>query len=216
MSGVQLQTRRDFPSLAGKGLGLAALLQRRCVMLKNVESAIKMSRFPTDEAAMNEIIGPSSQIRSASARTIHLTRRRFASPRDGNRIAGALHWEQEDALPTRCSLPRPQCETLRTGWPNCSVAMGEIAIRAMLLSHSNSMDGHGHQGRRLNSHDNADTPQLTNARQREKREGLTLKLIQIPLRRRTRRDTAAFEKGSPTATGDPDIASDQYHRSSRP
>src|SRR5437763_13727865 len=122
------------------------------------------------------------------------------SPRSMTEALVRYIWEQEDATAyTMWQILEPQCETIRTGLAEVfGCDREEIAITRnasesleILLT-----------GMDLKSGDEIltttqDYPRmLTTLRQREKREGLKLKLIQIPIPpKRLDEITAAFEKG---------------------
>jgi len=65
---IRKRTRRDFISLAGKGLGLAALTSAAVAsLLRTVEAATKsVAHLSPKDAAMDEGYGPSSKTRLAS------------------------------------------------------------------------------------------------------------------------------------------------------
>src|ERR671912_1856829 len=197
-------SRRDFLSLAGKGLGLAALsVPSIGALLKEVEAATKsVAHLTPQQAAMNEDYW--SVIQNAFSVTrgiVNLNNGGVSpSPRIVTEALVRYIWQQEDATAyTMWQLLEPQSETIRTGLAEMfGCDREEIAItrnaseslEALLL------------GMDFNPRDEIlsttqDYPRmLTTLRQRERREGLVLKLIKIPLAPKNVGDiTAAFERG---------------------
>src|SRR5213596_3571888 len=159
--------RRNFLSLAGKSLGLAALSSSTIAsLLKEIHAATKMVAHLTPEQA-------------ALVRYI---------------------WQQEDATAyTMWQILEPQSETIRTGLADLfGCDREEIAITRNASESLETLL----LGLDLKSGDEIltttqDYPRmLTTLRQREQREGLKLKLIQIPIPPKNLDEiTAAFEKG---------------------
>ena len=201
---IRTRTRRDFISLAGKGLGLVALASATVAsLLRTVEAATKtVTHLSPEEAAMDEdywaIIQNSFSITRG---IINLNNGGVSpSPRIVTEAMVRYTWEQEDATAyTMWQILEPQCETIRTGLAELfGCDREEIAITRnasesleILLT-----------GMDLKSGDEIltttqDYPRmLTTLRQREKREGLKLKLIQIPIPpKKLEEITGAFEKG---------------------
>jgi isopenicillin-N epimerase len=201
---VQLRTRRDFLSLAGKGLGLASLSSATVAsFLRTLEAATKtVAHLSPEAAAMDEDYWAVIQNSFSVTRgIINLNNGGVSpSPRIVTEAMVRYTWEQEDATAyTMWQILEPQCETIRTGLAELfGCDREEIAITRntsesleILLT-----------GMDLKSGDEIltttqDYPRmLTTLRQREKREGLKLKLIQIPIPPKNLEEiTAAFEKG---------------------
>jgi selenocysteine lyase/cysteine desulfurase len=201
---VHLRTRRDFLTLAGKGLGLVALSSATVAsLLRTVEAATKtVAHLSPEEAAMDEDYWAVIQNSFSVTRgIINLNNGGVSpSPRIVTEALVRYIWEQEDATAyTMWQILEPQCETIRTGLAELfGCDREEIAITRnasesleILLT-----------GMDLKSGDEIltttqDYPRmLTTLRQREKREGLKLKLIQIPIPpKKLEEITAAFEKG---------------------
>jgi isopenicillin-N epimerase len=201
---VQLQTRRDFLSLAGKGLGLAALSSATVAsLLKNVEAASrKVTHLTPEDAAMDEEYW--AGIQNSFSVTRGISNRNNGgvspSPRTVTEALVRYIWEQEDATAyTMWQILEPQCETIRTGLAELfGCDREEIAITRNASESLETLL----MGMDLKSGDEIltttqDYPRmLTTLRQREKREGLKLKLIQIPIPPKNLEEiTAAFEKG---------------------
>jgi selenocysteine lyase/cysteine desulfurase len=200
----RVQTRRDFLSLAGKGLGLAALSSATVAsLLKNVEAASRnVAHLTPEEAAMDEDYWAVIQNSFSVTRgIINLNNGGVSpSPRTVTEALVRYIWEQEDATAyTMWQILEPQCETIRTGLAELFGCEGEeIAITRNASESLETLL----MGMDLKSGDEIltttqDYPQiLTTLRQREKREGLRLKLIQIPIPpKKLEQITAAFEKG---------------------
>ncbi len=201
---VQLQTRRDFLSLAGKGLGLAALSSATVAsLLKKVEAASRnVTHLTPEEAAMDEDYWAVIQNSFSVTRgIINLNNGGVSpSPRTVTEALVRYIWEQEDATAyTMWQILEPQCETIRTGLAELfGCDREEIAITRNASESLETLL----MGMDLKSGDEIltttqDYPRmLTTLRQREKREGLKLKLIQIPIPPKNLEEiTAAFEKG---------------------
>jgi len=201
---VQLQTRRDFLSLAGKGLGLAALSSATVAsLLKKVEAASRnVTHLTPEEAAMDEDYWAVIQNSFSVTRgIINLNNGGVSpSPRTVTEALVRYIWEQEDATAyTMWQILEPQCETIRTGLAELfGCDREEIAITRNASESLETLL----MGMNLKSGDEIltttqDYPRmLTTLRQREKREGLKLKLIQIPIPPKNLEEiTAAFEKG---------------------
>jgi len=201
---VQLRTRRDFLSLAGKGLGLAALSSATVAsLLRTVEAATKtVTHLSPEETALDEdywaIIQNSFSITRG---IINLNNGGVSpSPRVVTEALVRYIWEQEDATAyTMWQILEPQCETIRAGLAELfGCDREEIAITRNASESLEILL----MGMDLKSGDEIltttqDYPRmLTTLRQREKREGLKLKLIQIPIPPKNLAEiTAAFEKG---------------------
>src|SRR5437870_1076504 len=199
-----VRTRRDFLSLAGKGLGLAALSSATVVsLLKNVEAASRnVTHLTPEEAAMDEDYWAVIQNSFSVTRgIINLNNGGVSpSPRTVTEALVRYIWEQEDATAyTMWQILEPQCETIRTELAELfGCDREEIAITRNASESLETLL----MGMDLKSGDEIltttqDYPRmLTTLRQREKREGLKLKLIQIPIPPKNLEEiTAAFEKG---------------------
>src|SRR3989442_1551378 len=196
--------RRNFLSLAGKSLGLAALSSSTIAsLLKEIQAATKMVAHLTPEkAAMDEVYW--STIQNAFTVTrgiINLNNGGVSpSPRIVTEALVRYIWQQEDATAyTMWQILEPQCETIRTGLAelfgcdreeiaitrNASESL-EILLTGMDLKSGDEILSTTQDYPRM----------LTTLRQREKREGLKLKLVQIPIPpKKLEEITAAFEKG---------------------
>ena len=201
---IRKRTRRDFISLAGKGLGLAALTSAAVAsLLRTVEAATKsVAHLSPKDAAMDE--GYWAIIQNSFSVTrgiINLNNGGVSpSPRIVTEALVRYIWEQEDATAyTMWQILEPQCETIRTGLAELfGCDREEIAITRNASESLEILL----MGMDLKSGDEIltttqDYPRmLTTLRQREKREGLKLKLIQIPIPpKKLEEITAAFEKG---------------------
>src|ERR1700758_2375332 len=201
---MQLRTRRDFLSLAGKGLGLAALSSATVAsLLRNVEAATKnIAHLTPEEAATDEDYWAIIQNAFSVTRAIINLNNGGVSP-SPRIVTDALVryiWEQEDATAyTMWQILEPQSETIRTGLAELfGCDREEIAITRNASESLEILL----MGMDLKSGDEIltttqDYPRmLTTLRQREKREGLKLKLIQIPIPPKKLEEIAlAFEKG---------------------
>src|SRR5436189_5667306 len=201
---VQLHTRRDFLSLAGKSLGLAALSSATIgSLLKNVEAAsMNVAHLTPEEAASDEDYWATIQDSFSVTRGIINLNNGGVSPSPLIVTEALVRyiWEQEDATAyTMWQILEPQCETIRTGLAELfGCDREEIAITRNASESLEILLA----GMDLKSGDEIltttqDYPRmLTTLRQREKREGLKLKLIQIPIPPKNLDEiTAAFEKG---------------------
>ena len=120
MTGSTAFDRRSFLSLAGKGLGLAALSSSTvAALLKEVEAASKsVAHLNPEQAAMDEDYW--SVIQNAFSVTrgiINLNNGGVSpSPRIVTEALVRYIWQQEDATAyTMWQLLEPQSETIRTG-----------------------------------------------------------------------------------------------------
>jgi selenocysteine lyase/cysteine desulfurase len=195
--------RRNFLSLAGKSLGLAALSSTTIAsMLKEIEAATKsIAHLTPEQAAMDEDYW--STIQNAFSVTrgiINLNNGGVSpSPRIVTEALVRYIWQQEDATAyTMWQILEPQSETIRTGLAELfGCDREEIAItrgaseglETLLL------------GMDLKSGDEVLTTtqdygrMLTTIRQRELREGIKLNLIKIPIPPKNIEEiTAAFER----------------------
>src|SRR2546429_3561855 len=199
---IRKHTRRDFLSLAGKSLGLAALSSTTVAsLLKTVEAATKnVAHLTPEEAATDEDYWATIQNSFSVTRgIINLNKGGVSpSPRIVTEALVGYIWQQEDATAyTMWQILEPQCETIRTGLAELfGCDREEIAItrgaseglETLLL------------GMDLKSGDEVLTTtqdygrMLTTIRQREQREGIKLNLIRIPIPPKNIEEiTAAFE-----------------------
>jgi isopenicillin-N epimerase len=201
---VQLRTRRDFISIVGKGLGLAALSSATVAsLLRTVEAATKtVAHLSPEEAAMDEDYWAVIQNSFSVTRgIINLNNGGVSpSPRIVTEALVRYIWEQEDATAyTMWQILEPQCETIRSGLAELfGCDREEIAITRNASESLEILL----MGMDFKSGDEIltttqDYPRmLTTLRQREKREGLKLKLVQIPIPpKKLEEISAVFEKG---------------------
>ncbi len=196
--------RRAFLSLAGKGLGLAALSSTTIgMLLKEVEAASQsVSHLSPQQAAMDEDYW--SVIQNAFTVTrgiVNLNNGGVSpSPRIVTEAMVRYSWQQEDATAyTMWQILEPQSETIRTGLAEIfGCDREEIAItRNASESLEILLMGMDFKPGDEILTTTQDYPRmLTTLRQREKREGLTLKLIKIPIPPKDLNQiAAAFERG---------------------
>jgi selenocysteine lyase/cysteine desulfurase len=148
---MQVRTRRDFLSLAGKGLGLAALSSATVAsLLRNVEAVTKsVAHLTPEEAATDEDYWATIQNSFSVTRgIINLNNGGVSpSPRIVTEALVRYIWEQEDATAyTMWQILEPQSETIRTGLAElfgCKFeeigthsAAPKLAIGEALLFHS--------------------------------------------------------------------------------
>src|SRR5215813_6837328 len=197
-------TRRDFLSLAGKSLGLAALSSATVgELLKQVQAATKtVAHLTPQQAAMDEDYWTTiQQAFSVTRGIINLNNGGVSpSPRIVTEALVRYIWEQEDATAyTMWQILEPQCETIRTGLAELfGCDREEIAItRNASESLEILLNGMDFKSGDEILTTTQDYPRmLTTLRQRERREGLVLKLIQIPIPPKNLDEiTAAFERG---------------------
>src|SRR6058998_3107244 len=201
---MQVCTRRDFLSLAGKGLGLAALSSATVAsLLRTVEAATKtVAHLLPEESAMDEDYWAIIQNSFSVTRgIINLNNGGVSpSPRIVTEALVRYQWQQEDAPAyTMWQILEPQSETIRTGLAELfGCDREEIAItRNASESLEILLMGMDFKAGDEILTTTQDYPRmLTTLRQREKREGLKLKLIQVPIPPKNLNEiTAAFEKG---------------------
>ena len=201
--------RRNFLSLAGRGLGLAALSSATVASLvKEIQAATKsVAHLTPQQAAIDEDYW--SVIQNAFSVTrgiINLNNGGVSpSPRIVTEALVRYIWQQEDATAyTMWQILEPQSETIRTGLAEVfGCDREEIAITRNASESLEILL----MGMDLKSGDEIltttqDYPRmLTTLRQREKREGLVLKLIKIPVPPKNLNEiTAAFERGITSRT----------------
>src|SRR5262245_41822256 len=117
---IRKRTRRDFISVAGKSLGLAALSSATvATLLRNVEAAAKnVAHLTPEEAATDEDYWANIQNSFSVTRgIINLNNGGVSpSPRVVTEALVRYIWEQEDATAyTMWQILEPQSETIRTG-----------------------------------------------------------------------------------------------------
>jgi isopenicillin-N epimerase len=196
--------RRRFLASAGKGLGLAALSSSAVgSLLRDVHAAARrVSRLSAEEAARDENFWfEIQQSFSVTRGLVNLNNGGVSpSPRLVTEALVRYCWQQEDATAyTMWQILEPQTETIRTG---LAELMGcdreEIAITR---NASDSLEALLF-GFDLKPGDEIltttqDYPRmLTTLRQRERREGLVLKTVKIPVPPKDPSEiTAAYERG---------------------
>src|SRR6201987_3692191 len=197
-------TRRNFLSLAGKSVGLAALTYPAlATLLKEVEAASRsVAHLTPDQVAMDEDYWSVIQNSFSVTRgIINLNNGGVSpSPRIVTEALVRYQWQQEDATAyTMWQLLEPQSETIRTGLAEMfGCDREEIAItRNASASLEILLMGMDFKPGDEILTTTQDYPRmLTTMRQREKRENLKLKLIQVPIPpKNLDQITAAFEKG---------------------
>src|SRR2546421_6746531 len=196
--------RRRFLAAAGQGVGLAALSSATVgALLKNVlVASAHVAHLTPDEAAHDEDYWAEIQQSFTVTRGLmNLNNGGVSpSPRIVTEALVRYIWESEDATAyTMWQILEPQSEAIRTGLAELfGCDREEIAITRnasesleILL---NGLDLHAGDEVLTTTQDYP--RMLTTLRQREEREGLKLKLIQIPIPARNLNEiTAAFEKG---------------------
>ena len=206
---MQVQTRRDFLSLAGKGIGLAALSSTTVASLVgNLNAATNaVAHLTPEEAAMDEDYWATIQNSFSVGRgIINLNNGGVSpSPRVVTEAMVRYLWQQEDCTAyTMWQILEPQSETIRSSLAELfGCDREEIAITRNASESLEILL----MGMDLKSGDEIltttqDYPRmLTTLRQREKREGVKLKLVQIPIPPKNIDEiTAAFEKGITSRT----------------
>src|SRR5215212_3151243 len=192
-----MNSRRDFLSLAGKSLGLAALTTPSIsALLKEVETATRsVAHLEPEQVAMDEDYWSVIQNSFTVTRGIvNLNNGGVSpSPRIVTEALVRYIWQQEDATAyTMWQLLEPQSETIRNGLAELfGCDREEIAIMGMDFKPGDEILSTTQDYPRM----------LTTLRQRERREGLVLKLVQIPIPPKDLNEiTAAFEKGITSRT----------------
>ncbi|HEY3040274.1 MAG TPA: aminotransferase class V-fold PLP-dependent enzyme [Pyrinomonadaceae bacterium] len=196
--------RRSFLALAGKSLGLAALSSATVAsLLKEIQGATKsVAHLTPEQAAMDEDYWSVIQNSFTVTRgIINLNNGGVSpSPRIVTEALVRYIWQQEDATAyTMWQILEPQSETIRTGLAELfGCDREEIAITRNASESLEILL----MGMDFKSGDEIltttqDYPRmLTTLHQREKREGLVLKLVKIPIPPKDLNEiTAAFEKG---------------------
>lgn len=195
--------RRNFLSLAGKGLGLAALTTPTIAsLLRTVAAAAtSVAHLTPEQAAMNEDFWAIIQNSFSVTRgIINLNNGGVSpSPRIVTEALVRYIWQQEDATAyTMWQILEPQSETIRTGLAelfgcdreeiaitrNASESLETLLLGLDLKSGDEVLTTTQDYGR-----------MLTTIRQREQREGIKLSLIKIPIPPKDVNEiTAAFER----------------------
>ena len=195
--------RRNFLSLAGKGLGLAALSAPAIgSLLRTVQAATRsVAHLTPEQVATDEDYW--STIQNAFTVTrgiINLNNGGVSpSPRIVTEALVRYIWQQEDATAyTMWQILEPQSETIRTGLAelfgcdreeiaitrNASESLETLLLGLDLKSGDEVLTTTQDYGR-----------MLTTIRQREQREGIKLNLIKIPIPPKDVNEiTAAFER----------------------
>lgn len=199
---TQIQ-RRNFMSIAGKGLGLAALSTPSIAsLLRTVQAATKsVAHLAPEQAAMDEDFWATIQNSFTVTRgMINLNNGGVSpSPRIVTEALVRYIWQQEDATAyTMWQILEPQSETIRTGLAemfgcdreeiaitrNASESLETLLLGLDLKSGDEVLTTTQDYGR-----------MLTTIRQREQREGVKLNLIKIPIPPKDVNEiTAAFER----------------------
>jgi isopenicillin-N epimerase len=201
--------RRNFLSLAGKGLGLAALSSATVAsLLKEVQAATRsVAHLSPQRVAMDEDYWSIIQNSFSVTRgIINLNNGGVSpSPRIVTEALVRYIWQQEDATAyTMWQILEPQSETIRTGLAELfGCDREEIAItRNASESLEILLMGMDFKPGDEILTTTQDYPRmLTTLRQREQREGLKLKLIKIPIPPKNLDEiTAAFERGITSRT----------------
>src|SRR6478736_2820289 len=199
-----MKSRRDFLSLAGKGLGLAALsVPTIGALLKEVEAASRsVAHLAPEQVAMDEDYWSVIQNSFTVTRGIvNLNNGGVSpSPRIVTEALVRYIWQQEDATAyTMWQILEPQSENIRTGLSEIfGCDREEIAItRGASESLEILLNGIDFKSGDEILTTTQDYPRMLNTlKQRERREGLVLKLVQIPIPPKNLSEiAAAFEKG---------------------
>ena len=203
MSAREPLPRRDFLSLAGVGLGLATLSSSTVAsLLKTVEAATRSVRHltPAQAAADEDYWSTIQNAFTVTRGIINLNNGGVSpSPRIVTEALVRYIWQQEDATAyTMWQILEPQSETIRTGLAELfGCDREEIAITRNASESLETLL----LGMDLKSGDEVLTTtqdygrMLTTIRQRERREGIKLNLIKIPIPPQNINEiTAAFER----------------------
>lgn len=197
-------TRRSFLNLAGKSLGLATLSSLTVsALLEQVATASNnIDHLTPQQAAMDEDFWSVIQKSFSVTRGIlNLNNGGVSpSPRIVTEALVRYIWQQEDATAyTMWQILEPQSETIRTGLAEMfGCDREEIAITRNASESLETLL----MGMDLKSGDEIltttqDYPRnLTTLRQRERREGLMVKLVKIPIPPKNLNEiVSAFERG---------------------
>ncbi len=202
-------SRRDFLSLTGKGLGLASLsVPTIGALVKEIEAASRsVAHLTPQQAAMDEDYWSVIQNSFTVTRgIINLNNGGVSpSPRIVTEALVRYIWQQEDATAyTMWQILEPQSETIRTGLAGvfgCDPEEIAITRNASESLEILLMGMDFKPGDEILTTTQDYPRMLITLRQREKREGLVLKLIQIPVPPKNLNDiTALFERGITTRT----------------
>src|SRR5467141_1200427 len=196
--------RRKFLTMVGKGVGLATMSTTTlAALLNNVHAAARrVEHLTPDQAASNEDFW--LDIQQAFSVTRGITNLNNGgvspSPRIVTEALVRYIWEQEDATAyTMWQILEPQCETIRTGLAElfgCDREEMAITRNASESLETLLMGMDFKPGDEILTTTQDYPRMLTTLRQRERREGLVLKLVQIPIPPKNLSEiTAAFEKG---------------------
>lgn len=196
--------RRKFISSVGKSVGLAALSSSVVgSLLKDVQAATKaVAHLLPEQAAMDEDYWSTiQQSFSVTRGIVNLNNGGVSpSPRIVTEALVRYIWQQEDATAyTMWQILEPQSETIRTGLAEIfGCDREEIAITRNASESLEILL----MGMDLKSGDEIltttqDYPRMiTTLKQRERREGLKLNLVKIPIPPKDLNEiTSAFEKG---------------------
>src|SRR5438309_3536979 len=195
--------RRKFLSLAGKGLGLAALSSSTVAsLLRTIQAATgSVAHLTPEQAAMDEDYWATIQNAFTVTRgIINLNNGGVSpSPRLVTEALVRYIWQQEDATAyTMWQILEPQSETIRTGLAelfgcdreeiaitrNASESLETLLLGLDLKSGDEVLTTTQDYGR-----------MLTTIRQREQREGIKLNLNKIPIPPKNINEiTSAFER----------------------
>src|SRR5215204_6208925 len=201
--------RRRFLSSVGKGLGLAALSSSAVAsLLKDVRAAARrVARLTAEEAARDEYFWfDIQQAFSVTRGLVNLNNGGVSpSPRIVTEALVRYLWQQEDATAyTMGEILEPQSETIRTGLAElfgCDREEVAITRNASESLESLLMGMDFKPGDEIVTTTQDYPRMLTTLRQREKREGLVLKLVKIPMPPKNLNEiTSAFEKGITSRT----------------
>ncbi|HEX3558886.1 MAG TPA: aminotransferase class V-fold PLP-dependent enzyme [Pyrinomonadaceae bacterium] len=196
--------RRRFLSSVGKGLGLAALSSSTVAsLLKDVRAAAKrVAHLSAEDAARDEDFWfDIQQSFSVTRGIVNLNNGGVSpSPRVVTEALVRYLWQQEDATAyTMWEILEPQSETIRTGLAEMFGCDREEV--ALTRNTSDSLEAVLF-GLELKRGDEVltttqDYPRmLTTLRQRERRDGIALKTVRIPIPPKDLSEiTAAFEAG---------------------
>src|SRR6188768_784338 len=196
--------RRSFLTSAGKGLGLMALSSAAVGSLfKDVQAAGRAIAHlsPLQAAADEDYWATIQQAFSVTRGIINLNNGGVSpSPRMVTEAFVRYTWQQEVATAyTMWQILEPQSETIRTGLAEvfgCDAEEIAITRNASESLEILLMGMDFKSGDEILTTTQDYPRMLTTLRQREKRENLKLKLIQIPIPPKNLNEiTAAFEKG---------------------
>lgn len=203
------KSRREFLTQTGKTLGLAALTFPAVgALLKDVEAASRnVAHLTPEQVAMDEDYWFVIQNAFTVTRGIvNLNNGGVSpSPRIVTEALVRYIWQQEDATAyTMWQLLEPQSETIRTGLAEmfgCNSEEIAITRNASESLEILLMGMDFKPGDEILTTTQDYPRMLTTLRQRERREGLVLKMVKIPIPPKDLSEiTAAFEKGITSRT----------------